>query len=168
MFRFSIRDVLWLSAACSSGGTSKTDGGADRPAETDGGAGHGGAGHGGAGHGGAGGLAGRGGGGLGGDIFDFNSKTESVKGANRDVILDFSHGQGDKIDLSGIDAKSGGGNQAFHFIGTHAFHDQKGELHFVKKAGFVVVEGDVNGDGRADFQIQVDDVNVLKAGDFVL
>jgi hypothetical protein len=32
----------------------------------------------------------------------------------------------------------------------------------------VLVEGDVNGDGRADFQIQVDDVNALRASDFVL
>jgi 6-phosphogluconolactonase (cycloisomerase 2 family) len=108
-------------------------------------------------------------GGAGGDFFDFNVKTESTKGANRDVILDFSHGEGDRIDLAGIDAKSGvGGNQRFTFIGKQSFHHEKGELHFIKKAGFVVVEGDTNGDGRPDFQIQVDDVNVLRAGDFVL
>jgi 6-phosphogluconolactonase (cycloisomerase 2 family) len=107
-------------------------------------------------------------GGTGGDFFDFNLKTESVKGANRDVILDFSHGQGDRIDLAGIDAKSGGGNQAFKFIGKQGFHHQKGELHFVKKVGFVIVEGDVNGDGRADFQIEVEGVASLAKGDFVL
>jgi hypothetical protein len=107
-------------------------------------------------------------GGAGGDFFDFNLKTESVKGANRDVILDFSHGQGDRIDLASIDAKSGGGNQAFKFIGKQGFHDQKGELHFVKKAGFLVAEGDINGDGRADFQIEVHGVGKLVAADFIL
>jgi hypothetical protein len=107
-------------------------------------------------------------GGAGGDFFDFNLKTESTKGANRDVILDFTHGEGDRIDLAGIDAKSGvGGNQRFTFIGKQGFHHEKGELHFVKKAGFVVVEGDTNGDGRPDFQIQVDDIARLVAGDFV-
>jgi Ca2+-binding RTX toxin-like protein len=105
---------------------------------------------------------------AGADKFNFDLKSESAKGANRDVILDFSHGEHDRIDLAGIDAKTGGGNQRFHFIGKQGFHDEKGELHFVKKAGFVIVEGDVNGDGRADFQIQVDDVNGLRASDFVL
>jgi 6-phosphogluconolactonase (cycloisomerase 2 family) len=107
-------------------------------------------------------------GGGGGDFFNYDLIAESTKGANRDVIEDFSRGQGDRIDLSGIDAKTGGGNQAFKFIGVQGFHDQKGELHFVKKAGFVLVEGDVNGDGRADFQIQVEDVARLVAADFVL
>jgi serralysin len=107
-------------------------------------------------------------GGLGDDKFNFDLIAESVKGANRDVILDFSHGQGDQIDLASIDAKSGNGNQAFHFIGKQGFHDTKGELHFVKQAGFLVVEGDINGDGRADFQIEVHGLGKLVAGDFVL
>jgi hypothetical protein len=47
-------------------------------------------------------------------------------------------------------------------IGRQGFHDEKGELHFVKKAGFIVVEGDTNGDNRADFRIQVDDASVLR------
>jgi 6-phosphogluconolactonase (cycloisomerase 2 family) len=105
-------------------------------------------------------------GGVGGDIFNFDLAAESVKGIGRDVILDFS--SEDLIDVAGIDAKTGAGNQKFKFIGKQGFNDQKGELHFVKKAGFVIVEGDVNGDGRADFQIQVDNVAKLVAGDFVL
>jgi serralysin len=43
-------------------------------------------------------------GGASNDTFDFNSVKETVKGSNRDQILDFSHSQGDKIDLSTIDA----------------------------------------------------------------
>jgi Ca2+-binding RTX toxin-like protein len=64
-------------------------------------------------------------------IFDFNTFGESVVGANRDQILDFSRAQADRIDLSTIDAKTGiDGNQKFTFIGTQAFHGVKGELRF--------------------------------------
>lgn len=101
------------------------------------------------------------------DVFDFNKTVESKKGGSRDVITDFNRDD-DLIDLADIDAKSGGGDHAFKFIGKQAFHHHKGELHFVKKAGFVIVEGDIDGNGKADFQIQVDDVSKLTKGDFVL
>jgi Ca2+-binding RTX toxin-like protein len=110
-------------------------------------------------------------GGLDSDVFDFNSKNESVKGANRDVIFDFSGIEGgelDRIDLRSIDAKDGiNGNQKFKFVGEQDFHDRKGELHIVKKVGFVIVEGDIDGNGKADFQIQVE-VSNLAEGDFIL
>ena len=106
------------------------------------------------------------------DIFDFNVKAESKKGTLRDVINDFSGIDGgdlDRIDVSGIDARTTrGGNQNFKFIGAQHFHHKAGELHFVKKAGFVVVEGDTNGDGHADFQIELSGLVKLTAGDFVL
>jgi hypothetical protein len=38
----------------------------------------------------------------------------------------------------------------------------------VKHAGFITVEGDTNGDGKADFQIEVHGAGKLLAGDFVL
>jgi hypothetical protein len=41
-------------------------------------------------------------------------------------------------------------------------------MHNVKTAGFVIVEGDIDGDGKADFQIQVDGLGKLGAGDFSL
>jgi Ca2+-binding RTX toxin-like protein len=104
------------------------------------------------------------------DIFDFNSTRESGKGAKADVIFDFASGQ-DTIDLVGIDAKTTvGGNQSFKFIGQQAFHDKAGELRFkaVAAQGLVVVQGDVNGDGRADFEIKVNGVGTLNAADFDL
>ena len=71
--------------------------------------------------------------------------TESARGAKRDVILDFSPGS-DLIDLTQIDAKKGGADNHFKFIGTAHFHHKAGELHYVKHPQiFVVVEGDVNG-----------------------
>ena len=106
---------------------------------------------------------------AGADIFNFDLIAETVKGLlTRDIIEDFTRGE-DRIDLFDIDAKSGvNGNQKFKFIGAQKFHDVKGELHFVKKAGLGLVEGDVNGDGKADFQIQVDNVVKLAAADFIL
>jgi serralysin len=98
------------------------------------------------------------------DRFDFNSLKDSGKGPSRDAILDFHHGQGDKIDLLGIDANvHKSGNQHFAFIGSHAFSHHESQLRF---AGHVV-QGDVNGDGRADFEIHVN-VSILRAMDFVL
>lgn len=114
-------------------------------------------------------------GGLGLDTFDFNAKTESVKGANRDVILGFSGfntpgGDLDLIDLLGIDAKKGHGNQAFHYIGAHHFHHRAGELQAKYNAvsHLAIVSGDINGDGRADFQIEVDSAFALARADFTL
>lgn len=107
-------------------------------------------------------------GGIDTDIFDFNLKAESKKGALRDVITDFTGGV-DDIDVSGIDAKTGvAGNQAFHWIGKAAFHHKKGELHYAHQGNHLLVSGDVNGDGHADFQIEVHGVNKLFKGDFDL
>ncbi|MGH6736813.1 MAG: calcium-binding protein [Methyloceanibacter sp.] len=101
------------------------------------------------------------------DLFDFDSIKESVKGSNRDVIHDFERGI-DDIDLRGIDAKKGvSSNNAFKFIGKQDFHDKKGELRYEDKGSKVIVQGDVNGDGKADFEILVK-VGALSAGDFLL
>lgn len=106
-------------------------------------------------------------GGTGGDLFIFKSVKDSVKGTDRDQILDFSHAEGDKIDLSIIDANTHkGGDQKFAFIGKHAFGHHEGELRF--EGG--VLAGDVNGNGKADFEIHVTlvDVTLLIKSDFVL
>lgn len=108
-------------------------------------------------------------GGAGRDTFDFNAVAESgVGGAKRDVVTDFFRGV-DHIDLRTIDAQQHhGGNQAFQFIGKQAFHHTEGELHYRVTAAGVIVEGDVNGDGRADFQIEVANLPALSRGDFLL
>lgn len=107
-------------------------------------------------------------GGAGRDVFDLNSTAESGRGAARDVVVDFTSGV-DRIDLRTIDADTEDkGNQAFHFIGSHHFHNEEGELRYSVLLDHSVVEGDTNGDGRADFQIALAGQNSLVAGDFLL
>jgi Ca2+-binding RTX toxin-like protein len=102
-------------------------------------------------------------GGPGKDTFIFRSLDAAGKGASRDTIRDFSHGQRDKIDLTGIDASTHKmGQQAFHFIAAHAFTHHDGELRFSDH----VLQGDVNGDGKADFEIHVN-AATLAPNDFV-
>lgn len=108
-------------------------------------------------------------GGTGADYFEFTSVADSNKAAAKaDVILDFVKLDGDRIFLAGIDAVKGGADNAFAFIGTGAFTRRAGELHYQIGNGEVLVSGDVNGDGKADFLIHVANVETLVASDFVL
>ena len=97
-------------------------------------------------------------GGQGNDIFDFNATTESPKGSLRDIILDFKRGE-DRIDVSGIDAIPGGADDPFKFIGKKGFHDKVGELRFKGQK----LQGDIDGNGSADFEVKVDGITKLKA-----
>jgi len=85
------------------------------------------------------------------------------------VIRDFSRAQGDRIDLSTIDANGTlAGNGAFSFIGTAAFGGTAGQLRISAAGADLLVSGDVNGDRKADFVIRLENVASLAAGDFVL
>ncbi len=109
-------------------------------------------------------------GGAGADTFKYGSYTESRVGAStHDTITDFSHAQGDKIDLSLIDASvSAAGNQAFAFVGTGAFTGVAGQLHYWFQGATTIVSGDTNGDKVADFEIALNGHINLAASDFVL
>ena len=103
-------------------------------------------------------------GGAGRDVFDFNAAAES-RGFNRDVIVGFSRTEDDRIDLTTIDAETGGGNQKFHFIGKDTFSGEKGELRF---AGGVL-QGDTDGNGTANFAIKITGLGAsAESGDFFL
>ena len=88
------------------------------------------------------------------DTFVFAHLSDSRPSAFHDRIEDFHQGQ-DVIDISAIDAVKGGGDNAFSFIGDAAFSDTPGELHFIDSAGHTFIEGDVNGDGQPDIQIEL-------------
>jgi Ca2+-binding RTX toxin-like protein len=69
--------------------------------------------------------------------------------------LGFVKSDGDRIDLSAIDADLGvDGNQAFTaFLGAGAFTGAAGQLRAYASGGNTVLEGDVDGDGGADVRI---------------
>ena len=98
-------------------------------------------------------------GGNNGDKFDWDTAADVGLGAGRDQVLDFTQGS-DRLDFTGIDAKSASStNDAFTFIGANAFSGAAGQLRaeIVQDAtgDYTIVQGDVNGDGVADFEVAV-------------
>jgi len=109
-------------------------------------------------------------GGKGADAFVFR-QDDFVGGvqASMDTILDFSRADGDKINLSAIDANIGTtANDAFKFIGSNNFHHVAGELRFQDTSAGGYVYGDLNGDGVADFKIFLSGVHSVASTDFYL
>ena len=108
-------------------------------------------------------------GGSGADRFDFADWDLD----QRDVITDFVSGE-DRINLAPMDANFGrSGNQAFSFIGEAGFSGVAGELRYADLTytnGTVVtiIEGDRDGDGEVDFQLELRGQHALTAGDFIL
>jgi VCBS repeat-containing protein len=102
-------------------------------------------------------------GGGGADLFIFKTAADAS-----DTITDFAH-LVDDIDLHLIDANVGkANNQAFSFIGTSAFGAAAGQVRFDLTADGAHVQGDVNGDGVADFDMFLAGVTTLTASDFIL
>jgi Ca2+-binding RTX toxin-like protein len=108
-------------------------------------------------------------GGAGADRFVYIGTVHSPVGAGADRITDFSHAQGDRIDISAIDANTvGAGNQAFSLIGGALYTGVAGQLRFSVVGGVTTVAGDINGDKVSDFHIQLTGAMALAAADFVL
>lgn len=101
-------------------------------------------------------------GGAGADTFVFTAVRDSLAKLTFDRIDDFSHAQGDKIDVSGITGGDGS------FIGSSAFSHVAGEVRFIAGASDTNVYIDANGDGWADVQIHLLGSITLTASDFVL
>ena len=100
------------------------------------------------------------------DTFAYTNISESTTAAP-DFLSDFS--ADDFIDLAAIDADTTtGGDQAFTFIGAAAFSNTPGELRVIIQPGPYVIQGDVDGDGVADFSINIAPTVVPTAGDFIL
>lgn len=111
-------------------------------------------------------------GGEGGDVFRFATIRDlsGTAATSADVVIDFSSTQGDRIDLSGVDAirQTTNVNDAFAWIGSAAFTKVAGQLRYVVTAGVGLVSGDIDGNGTADFAVRIDGGSALAAEDFVL
>ena len=103
-------------------------------------------------------------GGAGNDIFKYSKSMETGLGVKRDVISDFANG--DKIDLSTMDAKLGlTKNDAFTFLSNApTLASANGSLWF--QAG--VLYGSTDKDVAAEFEIELTGVTSMTAADFVL
>ncbi|TMM49383.1 calcium-binding protein [Sulfitobacter sabulilitoris] len=96
-------------------------------------------------------------GGPGVDTFVFNSAAQIGVGAARDVITDFTSGT-DKIDLSALETQfngaaglSGGGTSSFYYF-----------------AGGGLLIGDADGNGSADWVLELSGAPTIGADDFIL
>lgn len=108
-------------------------------------------------------------GGGSGDTFVFLLGYSSATSGQQDRITDFVSGT-DHIDLSGFDAISSTYSyDQFKFISTAAFHGTAGELNYFYNSslGVTTLQGDTNGDGGADFAIDISGNHVLTADDFL-
>ena len=106
-------------------------------------------------------------GGAGADIYRFLpgylGKTVATSAT---VVL--GAGQGDKIDLSAIDANSATTTRdAFRFVGTADFTKKAGELRVQASGSDWTVSADTNGDGVADMVLTVKSTSGILANDFV-
>jgi Ca2+-binding RTX toxin-like protein len=107
-------------------------------------------------------------GGDGADTFRIGAG-DTGTGAAADLVADLRQGE-DKVDLIGLDANLlAPGDQAFTFVGGDAFTGTAGELRFeYDGAGYTWLQGDVDGDGVADFAVRFNGNVDLVASDFLL
>ena len=94
--------------------------------------------------------------------------TAGSDSATRDVITDFNHAQGDKVDISAIDANEVlAGDQAFQFIGTVGFgSNSTGKLRF--DAANHLLLGSTDADSDAEFSMLLSGINSMTGANFIL
>jgi len=106
-------------------------------------------------------------GGAGYDAFNFDAITDSAPNAARDRITDFQEDI-DYIDLSKIDANVfAAGNQAFRFIGAHAF-TAAGQLSYAFSGSNTIISANIDTDAAAEFQVMLYGRHAMIGGDFIL
>jgi len=106
-------------------------------------------------------------GGAGADVFKLSGVSDTGIAIDKvDVIVDFKHNQGDKINLSAIDANSSLVNdQAFTFVKTFGANAM-GQLYFDTITQMLY--GSTDADKVPEFAIQLSGVTTLVAADFIL
>ena len=85
------------------------------------------------------------------------------------MINDFSHAQGDHIELGLIDANAADAvNDAFEFLGRDGFIDAPGQIEYTFEGGNTVVRVNTAGDLAPEMEIQLLGQIDLVASDFLL
>jgi Ca2+-binding RTX toxin-like protein len=84
-----------------------------------------------------------------------------------DTVNDLIAAQGDRLDLSAIDADSNAaGDQAFTLVGNFSHH--AGEMTLSFSAGITLLTLDVDGDGSADYRMKISGDVHLDSGGWIL
>jgi len=98
-------------------------------------------------------------GGTGADRFVFLIDSLGLSGSGiavqRDTILDFSLADGDRIDISGIDAIAGGNDDAFSFVDKFTKQAGQAMLFYNATADTTSLRLDIDGDGKIDHEIVI-------------
>jgi Ca2+-binding RTX toxin-like protein len=104
------------------------------------------------------------------DLFVWGSTSHTgVTAATADVITDFNRSQGDRIDLSSIDANLvSSGGQAFTFIGTAAFSGAPGQLRYFHSGGNTFIEMQTGTSPDTEGVIRLNGIHTPDASWFVL
>lgn len=107
---------------------------------------------------------------AGADIFTYKSAAESPsKNGKFDFIMDFDRGEGDRIDVSAIDANvTKKGNQTFHFDKQGDGWGNTGQMSWWINDGQTLIYGNTDKDAKAEFYAVLDGVIHLRASDFIL
>jgi Ca2+-binding RTX toxin-like protein len=97
-------------------------------------------------------------------VFDDGDSGRGAGTSGRDVIFDFASGE-DVLNLQAIDANTRQrGDQSFSLSDGAA----RNAIWLSNSGSATIVSGDTNGDGRADFEIELRGATGLSAGDFIL
>jgi serralysin len=104
-------------------------------------------------------------GGLGADTFAFLLLSDSLVGKDRDAILEFLRGT-DRIDVSAIDAITGGADDAF-VLDTDGILSV-GEIRQSVVGSKLILQFNTEGDDTPEMSLEVNGTVKLVAGDFVL
>ncbi|MEO1687180.1 MAG: calcium-binding protein [Pseudomonadota bacterium] len=107
-------------------------------------------------------------GGAGADLFGFQAGTVWGSEGARLSLLDFDRDEGDRIDLSPIDAVavSSQRNDAFAWRGRDGLSGEAGELAYDRRTGRLLLDDD--GDGRAEAVIRLAPGTKLWEADLIL
>ena len=86
-----------------------------------------------------------------------------------DFVWDFSPAEGDRLDVSGIDADVyAAGNQTFTFIGDAAFSGTPGEINYVHAGGNTIIQMQTGTSADVEGVIRIYGILTPEASWFVL
>jgi Ca2+-binding RTX toxin-like protein len=99
----------------------------------------------------------------------YSSKAPAGRILEIDQVHDLNKAEGDKLDLSAIDADANTtGDQAFHLVSAFTKHGGEMTLAYTASSSITLLSLDVDGDGKADYQMKITGDVHLDSGGWIL